>query len=124
MATKKKTKRANASKLQLVHSRRELIAAPRGELAADLTSKAQRRCLKAAVDLTRANKKITKRDLSRAMGLSESGSQGHLRALVDNGCIRARTEMQEVVVGYELTDRGKATYNELVSLQRMPGSPD
>lgn len=105
MATKKKQKKASAAKRPP---------------AADLRSVAQRRCLKAAVLLTRANKKITKRELSREMQLSESGSQLHLRALVDNGCIKARTETQEVIVGYELTDLGEATYEELVALRRMP----
>lgn len=113
MATKKKQKRVSASKPRAASARDR-------QPAADLRSVAQRRCLKAAVDLTRANQKITKRNLSREMRLSESGSQLHLRALVESKCIRAITEKQEVVVGYELTDLGEATYEELVSLKRMP----
>lgn len=113
MATKKKTKKASAPKVRVSR-------APEWQPTADLKSDAQRRCLKAAVTLTRANAKITKRRLSDEMQLSESGSQLHLRALVKNNCIRAITEKQDVVVGYELTELGEATFEELVKLRRMP----
>lgn len=87
---------------------------------ADIKSDAQRRCLGAAVLLTREQRKITKRALSDKVGKSESQSQPHLRALVRSGCIRAITEKQEVVVGYELTELGEATFEELVKFKRMP----
>lgn len=121
MATKKKTKRANASKPRLVRgdqgSASRVLERPP---TADIKSDAQRRCLGAAVLLTREQRKITKRALSDKVGKSESQSQPHLRALVRSGCIRAITEKQEVVVGYELTELGEATFEELVKFKRMP----
>lgn len=106
MAIKKKRKKASV--------------APEWQPTADLKSDAQRRCLKAAVELTRGNAKITKRKLSDRMQLSEAGSQPHLRALIKNNCIEAITETRDVVVGYRLTKLGEDTFEELVKLKRMP----
>jgi len=121
MATKKKRK-ASAAALRQVPAREETsIARVPGRLpTADITSDRQRKCLEAAVLLTRERRKITKRALSDKVGKSESQSQSHLRALIKSKCIEAITEKRDVVVGYKVTELGENTYDELKALNRIP----